>query len=533
MCYPKKGAFQKIIMRIRMFMKRLYFKVVILQSLVSLVAVAAPSLEAQTVEAQTVTVFASGLDSPRGLKFGPDGALHVAEAGRGGPAHRSENVGSDAVLDWNDTALAAIQTLDLPPPIASYCLAMAHAAIFDAVNSIIGDYQPYVARVSAPPGARAAAAAAQAGHDVLVAVMPPPVKSQLDSALQASLAQLPNDQHTQDGVTVGKLVASRLLALRSGDGPFLNPTYPFTQPPVGPGVWGPDYAPFFGVFAGVGQMQPFTMTSPSQFRPGPPPALTSDTFTQDFLEVKAFGSSNSVARTPDETNAAIWWEEIIGQITWNVAASSMSRAHGFDISQNARLFALLNMAGHDANVSVFDTKYNYMFWRPVQAIHRANTAGNPLLTPDPNWTPLLPTPPFPEYTSGHTTNAGASTGVLLAFFGNGYNPFSLTDNKANPPITRSFSSIGQAMEEVNNARVWVGFHYRHSDIQGERVGRQISRFALSHFLRAVHGNNPDPEADDEVSEEGSCSHGGSQSATGIPRAQQCSPPSVLQSPQPK
>jgi hypothetical protein len=423
---------------------------------------------------------------------------------------------SDAVLDWNDTALAAIQTLGLPPPIASYCLAMAHAAIFDAVNSIIGDYQPYVAPVSAPPGARAAAAAAQAGHDVLVAVMPSPVKSQLDSALQASLAQLPNDQHTQDGVTVGKLVASRLLALRSGDVPFLNPMYPFTQPPVGPGVWGPDYPPFFGVFAGVGQMQPFTMTSPSQFRPGPPPALTSDTFTQDFLEVKAFGSNNSTARTQDQTNAAMWWEDIIGVITWNVAASTMSRAHGLDIGRNARLFALLNMVGHDANVSVFDTKYNYMFWRPIEAIHRANTAGNPLLTADPNWTPLLPTPPFPEYTSGHTTNAGASTGVLLAFFGDGYNPFSLTDNKANPPITRSFSSIGQAMEELINARVWVGFHYRHSDIVGERVGRRISRFALSHFLRVVHVNDADPEADDEDSEESSRSHGGSQSTTGIP-----------------
>ena len=212
---------------------------------------------------------------------------------------------SDAVLDWNDTALAAIQTLELPPPIATYCLAMAHAAIFDAVNSIIGDYQPYVAPVSAPPGARAAAAAAQAGHDVLVAVMPLSVKSQLDSALQASLAKLPNDQHTQDGVTVGRSVASRLLALRSGDAPFLNPIYPFTQPPVGPGVWGPDYPPFFGVFAGVGQMQPFTMTSPSQFRPGPPPALTSDAFTQDFLEVKAFGSNSSTARTQDDHHGHI------------------------------------------------------------------------------------------------------------------------------------------------------------------------------------------------------------------------------------
>ena len=269
---------------------------------------------------------------------------------------------------------------------------------------------------------------------------------------------------------------------------------------MGPGVWGPDYPPFIGVFAGVGQMHPFTMTSPSQFRPGPPPALTSRTFTRDFLEVKAFGSNNSTARTQDQTNAAIWWEDIIGVITWNVAASTMSRARGFDISQNARLFALLNMVGHDANVSVFDTKYSYMFWRPIEAIHRANTAGNPLLTADPNWTPLLPTPPFPEYTSGHTTNAGASTGVLLAFFGDGYNPFSLTDNKANPPITRSFSSIGQAMDELINARVWAGFHYRNSDIVGKRVGRQISRFALSHFLRVVDDDDPEPEADVEGSE---------------------------------
>jgi hypothetical protein len=315
--------------------------------------------------------------------------------------------------------------------------------------------------------------------------MPPSVKSQLDGALEASLARLPNDQHTQDGVTVGKSVASTLLALRSGDGPFLDLMFPFIQPPVGPGVWIPDYPPFFGVFAGIGKMQPFTMTSPSQFRPGPPPALTSPTFTRDFLEVKAFGSSNSTVRTQDQTNAALWWDDIDSVITWNVAASTMSHAHGFDISQNARLFALLNMAGHDAAVSVFDTKYSYMFWRPIQAIHRANTAGNPLLTADPNWMPLLPTPPFPEYSSAHTTHSGASTGVLLAFFGEGYNPFSLTDHKANPPITRSFSSIGQAMDELISARVWVGFHYRNSDIVGQQVGRQISSFALSHFLRVA------------------------------------------------
>ncbi len=409
------------------------------------------------------------------------------------------NPGSDAVLDWNNTGLTAIETLDLAPPIAGYCMAMAHAAIFDAVNSIIGDYQPYVTKVSAPQGASAAAAAAQAGHDVLVAVMPPAVKLQLDSALQASLAQFPNDQHTQDGVTVGKSAASRLLALRAGDAPFLDPLFPFTQPPVGPGVWTPDYPPFFGVFAGLGQMQPFTMRSPSQFRPGPPPAVTSPTFTRDFLEVKAFGSINSTVRTQDQTDAAMWWEQIDSVITWNVAASTMSRAHGFNISQNARLFALLNMAGHDAGVSVFNTKYSYMFWRPIQAIHRADTAGNPLLTADPNWTPLLPTPPFPEYSSGHATGSGTETGILLAFFGDGYNPFSLTDNKANPPITRSFSTIEQAMDELVNARVWVGFHFRNSDIVGKEVGRKISRFALSHFLRVVGDDASEPEAGSKVS----------------------------------
>jgi len=416
--------------------------------------------------------------------------------------------GSDAVLDWNNTALTAIETLELPPPIAGYCMAMAHAAIFDAVNSIIGDYQPYVAKASVLPGARAAAAAAQAGHDVLVVVMPPAAKSQLDSALHASLARLPNDQHTQDGVTVGKSVASRLLALRSGDGPFLDPTFPFIQPPVGPGVWIPDYPPFFGVFAGIGQMQPFTMTSPSQFRPGPPPALTSPTFTRDFLEVKAFGSNNSTVRTQDQTNAALWWDDIDSVITWNVAASTMSHAHGFKISQNARLFALLNMTGHDAAVSVFDTKYSYMFWRPIQAIHRASTSGNPLLTADPNWMPLLPTPPFPEYSSAHATHSGASTGVLLAFFGDGYNPFSLTDNKANPSITRSFTSIGQAMDELISARVWVGFHYRSSDIVGKQVGRRISSFALSHFLRVAGADDPEPKPGDEGAKVSGRSHEG-------------------------
>jgi len=140
-------------------------------------------------------------------------------------------------------------------------------------------------------------------------------------------------------------------------------------------------------------------------------------------------------------------------------------------------------------VAAFDAKYSYMFWRPIQAIHRADTAGNPLLTADPNWTPLRPTPPFPEYSSAHATHSGAETGILLAFFGDGYNPFSLTDNSVNPPITRSFSSIGQATDELINARVWIGFHFRNSDIVGKQMGRHISRFALSHFLRVV-GDEP-------------------------------------------
>jgi hypothetical protein len=235
--------------------------------------------------------------------------------------------------------------------------------------------------------------------------------------------------------------AHSTLTLRTGDGPNLNPFYPYTPPAVAPGVWVPtEPGPQQGVFAGIAQLTPFTMTSGSQYRPGPPPTLTSDEYAQDLNEVKAYGRVDSAVRTSDQANAAIWWQDLSASVIWNAAARQISSQQGLSVPEKARLFALPNLASLDAVISVFDTKYAYFFWRPVTAIQQADTDGNLTTIADPSWQPLLVTPPFPEYSSGHLCHSGAAAAIIVALLGPD-NAFSLTDPMSSPAITRSFANI--------------------------------------------------------------------------------------------
>jgi hypothetical protein len=391
------------------------------------------------------------------------------------------SLGADTVLDWNVIALRTTAAAPFNPPVESRNLAIVHAAMFDAVNSIIGDYHSYAVEFDPPKGASPEAAAAAAAHFVLVKLYSSQ-QATLDSAYAASLAGIPDGSGKSSGIRVGETVAEQVLALRADDGAEGAIVAPYT-PGSRPGDWIPTPPAFHSALdPGWGTVRPFFLCEGSQFRPGPPPTLTSLQYTRDFNEIKEIGSLTSGTRTQQQTDLAHFWVSTAPQ-NWNSAARQVVIAKVLTLSQNARLFALLNLAGADAFIASWDAKFTYNQWRPVTAIRAADTDGNPNTIADPAWTPLLVTPPFPDYIAGHTTYAGAAKEVLEATFGT--NPrvtMALTSATA-PGLVETYTTFEDIADGVVDARVWGGIHWRTSSVRGERVGEQIGRFAISHFLR--------------------------------------------------
>jgi hypothetical protein len=385
---------------------------------------------------------------------------------------------ADVVTDWNQTAIATLNAGGVRFPPQTRALAMMHAAIFDAVNATNHRYTPYAIDVYAPDVSPEAAAAA-AAHSVLLSLVPSQ-QLNLDAAYAASLAQIPNGPAKDNGIAVGVTVANGIVALRSGDGS--NAVVPYT-PGTGPGVWQPT-PPTFGpaVFVAFATTTPFTMRSSSQFLAEGPPALTSRDYAKDFNEVKSLGAVNSVTRNADQTEAALFWIEN-SDFTWNVIARLAAAAHQNDLSENARLFALLNMATADGIIAGFNTKYTYNFWRPITAIRSADTDGNLETLADPAWTPLSPTPAHPDYTSNHSIYSAAAAKVLALVLGSDDFDFSITSSTAPSGAVRSYHSFSQAAEECGMSRIWLGFHFHTAVRHGLNQGKQIGRFAFEHSLK--------------------------------------------------
>lgn len=387
---------------------------------------------------------------------------------------------ADVVTDWNQTAIATLNAARVRFPPQTRALAMMHAAIFDAVNATNHRYTPYAVDIYAPQASPEAAAAA-AAHGVLLNLIPSQ-QANLDAAYAASLAQVPDGGAKDSGITLGMTVASGILALRSTDGS--NAIVPYT-PGSGPGVWQPTPPTFGpGVFVAFATTTPFTLRSSSQFLSEGPPRLSSSEYTRDFNEVKSLGAFNSVTRTADQTEAAKFWIEN-SDFTWNLIARLAAAAHQNDLSQNARLFALLNMATADGIITGFNTKYTYNFWRPITAIRAADTDGNDDTTADPTWTPLSPTPAHPDYTSNHGIYSAAAAKVLALVFGSDDFDFSITSSTAQNGAVRSYHSFSQAAEECGMTRVWVGFHFHTAVRHGLNQGKQVGRFAFEHCLKPV------------------------------------------------
>ena len=384
---------------------------------------------------------------------------------------------ADAVADWNQTAIRATEIAGAAVPVQTRVMSLVHAAMFDAVNAIEKKYTTYAVEAQAAPGASADVAAAVAAHDILERLYPLQ-KPIIDAALTASLKSIPDGAAKTEGVRLGQEVAEKLLALRKDDGSAAQVAYNFGS---GPGVY--QATPPMNANPILPQwrnLKPFVITGPKQFAFGGPPAVTSAAFAKDFNEVKNLGSRTSIQRTNEQTAIAIHWagSEVP---PLNAVARTVATAKGLDLIDSVRLFALLNMAMADSLIAGFEAKYSFNFWRPITAIRNAGMANNAEISADPNWEPLLVTPPHQEYPSAHCLGTGAAVAVLQEVFGSD----NLVTSYVYPPlgVARRWESFSQIAKEVENARIWGGIHYRTAVDHGTQIGRQVGEFALKTQMR--------------------------------------------------
>jgi len=390
----------------------------------------------------------------------------------------------NAVIEWNRTLLAIVRTPGAQPTTvhSTRDFAMLHAAIYDAVNNIDPKFSPYLVSLpNVPRSASEIAAADAAAHDVLASLYPA-FQAFLDTELQQDLAQVPDNERKAQGVAVGQAVAAQLLAARSADG--ANVTPPSYVPGTQPGDYQltpPNFAK--ADFTQWSQVTPFALRRANEFRPGPPPTLTSATYTEVFNEVKDLGFSASTTRTAEQTQIGKFWNGNI-QDFWNEITQTAALAHHLDLEHSARLFALLNISLADTTIAFFDAKYVYNFWRPVTAVQLADADGNPQTDPNPTWLPLSPkTAPDPSYPGAHSAISKAGATVLSFYFGDQFT-FDVTSESL-AGVTRHFTSFSAAAEEAGLSRIYAGQHFRTDHIAGKRLGRQVAESIDESIL--LHG----------------------------------------------
>jgi hypothetical protein len=422
----------------------------------------------------------------------------------------------DVILDWNASLLGVIRdwttTSNDPypnrivterPPVAARNLAMVHAAMYDAVNSIEQTHQPYHVEIAASAGSSPVAAAAAAAHRVASQLYQEPDETAVfNAALAEALATVPDGAAKTLGVALGQQVGDAILALRSADG--ANAVVAYT-PGTEPGDWNRTFPGFLPpLLTQWPSVTPFAMTSGSQFRPEAPPALDSAEYAAAVDEVMRLGRLNSPTRTSEQTEVAIFWADGGGTFTppghWNQIAADVALAQGNTLAENSRLFALLNIAEADAGIASWDAKYVYDLWRPIDAIRRADVDGNDTTIADATWTPLIVTPPFPTYTSGHSTFSGAADAVLSSFFGanvsfttqsDGHSGFSQRPLRASQVVTRTFTSFAQAADEAGRSRVYGGIHFEFDSSAGLAAGRALGNYVvLNQLAQRSSGNLP-------------------------------------------
>jgi hypothetical protein len=432
------------------------------------------------------------------------GALGVFGASAAPPAKAD----AAAVTQWNLIAVNTLTGLPGPAggasPAAQISMGMVQGAVYDAVNAITPKHhRPYLLKRRFGNTASDEAAVATAAYLVLkniVETVPQSITfptrgsvlASLASQYQASTNAIPDSPFKDQGIAAGTAAAQAMIDARQGDGRFGPSQW---VPNANPGHWDPvapngttvhDPTPWAGGVA------PFLMQSSSQFRSPGPNALTSAAYAADFNEVKALGGDGVVtpsARTGTQTYIAKWWQST-AIVSWNDVARQLIARNDLDVADSARVLAMENLAAADAVINTWNDKYHFNFWRPFQAIRRAAEDGNPATSPDATWTPLI-TAPYPDHVSGHLGLDGSHTGVLRVFFGDApAGGYEITSSAVNPggPATRTFTSFNQALDEIVEARIWAGLHFRTADVQGRQLGTNVANFAVANYFEPV-GNH--------------------------------------------
>jgi hypothetical protein len=388
---------------------------------------------------------------------------------------------ADAVLDWNVTMLTTLAGLN--PFVTQRFAAITQLAVFEAVNATTGDYEPYLGTIQAAPGASADAAAAAAAHAVLKFYFPAKAAA-LDAALATSLAAIPGGQAKTDGIDVGEAAALAMITLRANDGS--TPATFYVPPPPAPGQWQP--TPSCSAAGGGNfhwrNVTPFGVPDVKDFRVGPPPSLTSGEYAKDYAELQSVGAADSV-RPQDRTDVAQFYA-MFAPATWaNSAARQVATAQGRSLSENARALALLAMALNDASVAVFDSKYYYNFWRPETAIHAGATDDNHKTNPDAAFVPLITAPCFPGYPSNHGTASSAAAEVLERVYGSSGHDI-IFSNAGLPGVVLHYTEFKRIVQDVHDARVYGGIHFRFDQEAGGRQGERVGQYVYKNRLRVVH-----------------------------------------------
>jgi hypothetical protein len=426
-------------------------------------------------------------------------AVTLISVAAAGPTSTASSTALDAEIvgQWN--AIAQVETIPLRPTAhgESRGIAMVEGAVYDAVNAIGGGYQPYLLDTRFDSDGSQGAAAATAAYRVLLAITPENRHPGLDLSYTTTLAAIADGASKQEGVSAGEAAAAAMLASRQGDG-FMAPFIPVIG--TDPGDWRPigwPAAPVYDPDGWVGNLKPFLIESPSQFRSKGPNALTSDEYTKDFDEVKELGALNSTRRTEDQTKAAVFWQ-FAPIAFWNPLARGLADRYDLDAADQARLYAMINLATADGAIACWNDKYYWNFWRPRAAIREADTDGNPATVADPTWEPLfspatpttppLVTPPFPDHPSGHGCASGATLDTFADFFGTDKVEVTLVSGRSldGVPIPpRHFNRFSQVLKEIIDARVWGGIHFRTADVQGAVIGKKVAHYLRKHYFQPV------------------------------------------------
>jgi hypothetical protein len=389
---------------------------------------------------------------------------------------------ADTVTEWNANAANALMvTAAQPPQLSVPHMAMVHGAVYDAVNAIDGGHEGYLltSRLATPADSKEAAAAT-AAYKVLSSLVPAQ-QAVLDAEYAASLAGIPDGSAKTRGVAVGAAAAAAMIAARTDDGRFGAFRFLVGN---GAGAWRPVLPAFVNdPNAWLKDVKPFLIRSADDYATGGPLPLTSRKYARELAEVQTVGSVGSTLRTADQTYAARYWAEN-PPLTWSRVVRTLSAQRGLSVVENARLYGMAYLSAADALISVWSDKARWSFWRPITAIREAETDGNPDTVDDDAWLPLIPTPPYPDHPSGHAGLSGSFVAALQDFFGT--DDIGWTDTN-NAGLTRSFTHFSQAIDEVVDARVWSGIHFRTADEDGAGIAKKIAKYRHRNFFGPVRG----------------------------------------------